>query len=95
MFRWRNGKDQEGKLFPGKTLNQVLKMKGNPKKGLSRNAIAALLNTQDKDNTFWATKTRVIKDYQVYVDGTEDMSPKQARKFMKTRMGNWNRNACP
>jgi hypothetical protein len=96
VFRYRGGRDQEGKIFPGKTLNQVLKMKGTPKKGLARNAIAALLNAGAKpDNNFWPTKFRVIKGFQVYWDGTEDMGKRKARLFMKRTMAQWNQGACP
>jgi hypothetical protein len=96
VFRYRNGRDQEGRIFPGKTLKQVLKLKGNAKRGLARQAIAALLNTAEPSNGFdWPSKFGVIRDFQVYWDGTADMSEKKARNFLQKRYQEWNDAACP
>lgn len=96
VFSYRGGRKAEGKIFPGKTLNQVLKLPGNTaKKGLARQSIAALLNAGEKENNFGTSKFRVIRDFQIYWDGTADMGPKAARNTMKVRMADRNAGACP
>ena len=95
VFRYRGGRNSEGKIFPGKTLNQVLKLTGNQKKALARHTIAALLNAGEVNNQFGTSKFDVIKDFQVYWDGTDDMNKRQARKFMRNRMIQRNIGACP
>jgi hypothetical protein len=96
VFRYRQGRDQEGRIFPGQTLKQVLKLKGNAKRGLARQTIAALLNRAESSNDFdWTTNFAIIKDFQVYWDGTEDMGKTKARNFMQERFREWNNLACP
>lgn len=96
VFRYRNGRDQEGRIFPGKTLRQVLKLKGNAKQGLARQSIAALLNHREPNNDFsWPSRYRTIFDFQVYWDGTADMNKQQARKWLRDRYRQFNNQACP
>lgn len=95
VFRYRGGRNSEGKIFPGKTLNQVLKLKGTQKKSLARHTIAALLNAGETKNDFATSKFWVIKDFQVYWDGTDDMNKRQARQYMAARMIQRNLGACP
>lgn len=94
VFRYRGGKDAEGAIFPGKTLNQVLKMKGNAKKGAARQTIAALLNAAEPNNDFGESKWFIIRNFQVYWDGTADMGKYKARKFLKDDMIRENAQAC-
>lgn len=96
VFRWRNGRDQEGPIYRQMTLRQVLDTTGRGLNAMSRQAIAALLNAASlPDNSFPQTMGRVIYDFQVHWDGTEDMTPRQARRFMRDRYKEWNLLACP
>ena len=95
VFAYRGGRKAEGKIFPGKTLKQVLQLTGSAKKGLARQSIAGLLNAGATPNDFWMSKYSVIREFQVYWDGTADMGPNKARKFLKNQMVQSNANACP
>lgn len=94
-FRYRGGRDNEGRIFPGKTMKQVLQAKGTLKKGLGRQTVAALLNAAVGDNHFPVNKYWVIRDFQVYWDGTDDLGLRKSRQHMKGVMIKRNAKACP
>jgi hypothetical protein len=96
VFRWRKGKDQEGKIFSNKyRLRQALKGKGTLLKSLGKQTTAALLNAGAPNNEFAWGLNPVIKNFQIYWDGTSDMSASKARKWLRGRFRDLNEAACP
>jgi hypothetical protein len=95
VFRYRKGRHSEGPIFPGETLQQVLQSTGTSKRKLARVTVAALLNSGEPGNDFDVSTGTVIKDFQVYWDGTYDMSPSRARRHMTAVMNERNAGACP
>ncbi len=76
VFRYRRPRHDEGRILPGRTLKQVVNRTGGGLDGLARQAVAALLNAGASDsNEFPRSVGYVIERFQVYWDGTEDMSP--------------------
>jgi hypothetical protein len=96
VFRYRRPRHDEGRILPGKTMKQVLDTTGGGLNGLARQSVAALLNAAAiESNHFPRTRGYVIDQFQVYWDGTEDMSPRQARKVQAARFFDDNQRACP
>jgi hypothetical protein len=96
VFRYRRPRHDEGPILPGKTMKQVLDTTGGGLNGLARQSVAALLNAAaSESNDFGRTRGFVIETFQVYWDGTSDMSPKQARKVQAARFFDENQGACP
>lgn len=97
VFRWRKGKDQEGKIFSNRyRLRQALKGNGTLLKTTAKHTVAALLNASATDeNEFSWNKHSVIKQFQVYWDGTQDMNRKEARRYLRKQMRQLNEGSCP
>ena len=96
VFRWRHGKDQEGMIFAKTyTLRKALNGRGTLLKSVAKHTVAALLNAGEPNNDFpWPTNA-VIKRFQVYWDGTDDMTVQQARRTLRRDMRGLNAQACP
>jgi hypothetical protein len=96
VFRYRRPHHDEGRILPGMTMKQVLHTTGGGLNGLARQSVAALLNAASIDlNQFQRTRGYVIDQFQVYWDGTLDMSPQKARKVEAARFFEDNQAACP
>ncbi len=96
VFRWRKGKDQECKIFSNKyRLRQALKGKGTLLKSVSKHTVSAVLNAGEPNNDFPSTTSAIIKEFQVYWDGTDDMSIPNARRALRSKMRQLNEQACP
>jgi len=64
-------------------------------RSLSRHTVAALLNAGQPDNNYPKSKFEVIKLFQVYNDGTDDMSPRKARLDLRERFKDLNDAVWP
>lgn len=96
IFRYRGGQIVEDPIFPGMTLLQVLEQGGGGLSALGRHTVAALLNASGFPSDYLYHSTgAVIYDFQVYWDGTADMTPKQAREWLKNRFEAANELGCP
>jgi hypothetical protein len=96
VFRYRRPRHDEGRILPGRTLTQVVNRTGGGLDGLARQAVAALLNAgAGASNEFPRTRGYVIDQFQVYWDGTEDMSAKKARRHQTAHFLEDNGEACP
>lgn len=76
--------------FPGKTLLQVLKLRGGGLKALGRHTVAALLNAASPNVNYDLTVNQVIAEFNAVFPGTKD-----EYESLKNTFEGLNKQGCP